>query len=391
MIRRLVASDKVAVTGCIVGLCSLFLTWFTLKPNRLASGAGIALLDIPSWYFAAIIIIAWLFCLVFSLVDNKRRNVILLGLGLNFIVIMVSLMAGSSSAGLLVNQPEIARVSPGPGLWTALIGTYIAIYSCRQRLQVSPIWQNIISWSGLFGLVIVIASGWMNTLSIMVEFNAQKAQFVQQLGNHCIIFAGSVVIGIIIGVPLGTWAHRNNIVEKPIFYIAGTLQTIPSLALFGLLIAPLAALTLAHPFLRDWGIGGIGSTPAIIAIVLYSLLPIARNTYTGLHQIEPAVINSGSGMGMTRFQVLRKIEIPLAAPLVLEGIRTASIQAVGNTAIAAIIGAGGLGLFIFQGISQAADDVVLLGVIPIMLLTVMVDVIMRLIIKLATPRGLKTP
>ncbi|GAI98181.1 unnamed protein product, partial [marine sediment metagenome] len=165
-------------------------------------------------------------------------------------------------------------------------------------------------------------------------------------------------------------------------------QTIPSLALFGLLIAPLSALSFAFPTLREIGIRGVGDTPAIIALIIYSLLPIVRNTYVGLRQLDIAVIDAGIGMGMSRTQVFRKIEVPLAAPLVLEGVRTASVQSVGLAAVAALIGAGGLGWFIFQGLGQAAADLILLGAIPIIFLALIVDTIIRTIIRLATPKGL---
>ncbi len=197
-------------------------------------------------------------------------------------------------------------------------------------------------------------------------------------------------MGTLIGIPLGIWASRSRYTEKPIFFISSIIQTVPSLALFGLLIAPLSALSFAFPVLHQWGISGIGPAPAIIALILYSLLPIVRNTYVGLTRLDPAIVDAGVGMGMRRAQVFRRIEAPLSAPLVLEGVRTAAVQAVGNTAVAALIGAGGLGWFIFQGIAQAANDVVILGALPIIGLALVVDAIMRLVVLIGTPKGLRT-
>ena len=177
-------------------------------------------------------------------------------------------------------------------------------------------------------------------------------------------------------------------IEKPIFFIANITQTVPSLALFGLLIAPLSALSFTFPSLREIGIRGVGDTPAIIALTIYSLLPIVRNTYVGLRQVDTAVIDAGIGVGMSRTQVFRKIEVPLAAPLVLEGVRTALVQSVGLAAVAALIGAGGLGWFIFQGLGQAATDMILLGAIPIIVMAIIVDAIMRTMVRLVTPEGL---
>jgi len=130
--------------------------------------------------------------------------------------------------------------------------------------------------------------------------------------------------------------------------------------------------------------------PAIIALVVYSLLPVTRNTYVALQQIDPAIISAGAGMGMSKGQIFRKIELPLSIPIILEGVRTAAVQSVGNTAVAALIGAGGLGWLIFQGISQAAGDMVILGAIPIMVLAIAVDIIMQWLVKAGTPRGLSS-
>jgi osmoprotectant transport system permease protein len=206
------------------------------------------------------------------------------------------------------------------------------------------------------------------------------------LQQHVFLFGFSIVLGSLIGIPLGIWASQSKAAEKPVFYVANITQTIPSLALFGILIAPLSILSQDYPVLRQIGIRGIGTAPALIALVIYSLLPIIQNTYAGIRHLDPAVVDAGKGMGMGRFLRFRKVELPLAAPLVLEGVRTAAVQAVGNTAVAALIGAGGLGQFIFQGLGQAAPDLIILGSIPIIILALIVDGIMRSVILLASPK-----
>jgi osmoprotectant transport system permease protein len=223
---------------------------------------------------------------------------------------------------------------------------------------------------------------------VMQEFLVRAGRFQQELVQHIVLSGGSVAAATVIGIPLGIWAVKNVHAEKPIFYVANITQTIPSLALFGLLIAPLSVLSFTFPILRQLGIRGVGVTPAIIALVIYSLLPIIRNTYVGLRQLDPAVIDAGRGMGMNRRELFRRVEMPLAAPLVLEGVRTATVQAIGLTTVAALIGAGGLGWFVFQGLGQAAADLIVLGAIPIIVLAVAVDALMRLAVKVATPKGL---
>jgi osmoprotectant transport system permease protein len=236
--------------------------------------------------------------------------------------------------------------------------------------------------------VILLITGWFNDLSILHEFTGREERFLQELVQHITLFGSSVAVGTLLGILLGIWATRSRRAEKPIFFVTNITQTIPSLALFGLLIAPLSALSFAYPFLREIGIRGVGPAPAIIALIIYSLLPIVRNTYVGLRQIDPGVIDAGFGMGMNRRQIFRRLEVPLAAPLVLEGVRTASVQSVGLTAVAALIGAGGLGWFIFQGLGQAATDLILLGALPIIILALVVDAVMRTLVRLATPKGL---
>jgi len=145
---------------------------------------------------------------------------------------------------------------------------------------------------------------------------------------------------------------------------------------------------MALPALRELGIRGIGTTPALIALIIYSLLPIVRNTFVSLGQVDLAVVDAGSGMGMTRYQVFRRLEMPLAAPLVLEGVRIAAVQAVGLAAVAALIGAGGLGQLVLQGIGQAASDLIILGALPIIGLALVVDILMRTLVRAVTPPGM---
>jgi osmoprotectant transport system permease protein len=220
----------------------------------------------------------------------------------------------------------------------------------------------------------------LNNLSILQEYFANSSRFRQELLTHIYLFGGTILTGIIIGIPLGVWAVHSLRAYRPIFFLANITQTVPSLALFGIMIAPLSALSNAFPFLQTIGIRGIGPAPAIIALIIYALLPIIQNTYTGLHQINPAIIDAGRGMGMNHGQLLRRVEVPLAIPLILVGVRTAAVQAIGNTAVAALIGAGGLG--------QAASDLIVLGAVPIIILALIIDMAMQIIIRAATPRRL---
>ncbi len=382
--------DNVAISGAVVGLLSSALGWLTLKPNRLAAGTGLSLWDGAGWDGAAVIIGLWLGCLVISLTGRSNRRARLLGAAANLIIILTLFMAGTAASRLLQESAPFARISIGAGIWASLAAAYVLIFAARQGLGASRLWRIMISWSGLAVFAILLVSGWLNDLSVMQEFLGRSARFRQELLQHILLFGGSVAVATLLGIPLGIWAARSRRSEKPIFFIANITQTVPSLALFGLLIAPLSALSFAFPVLRELGIRGVGPAPAIIALIIYSLLPIVRNTFVSLRQIDPAVIDAGRGMGMSRRRIFRRVEVPLAAPLVLEGVRTASVQAVGNTAVAALIGAGGLGWFIFQGLGQAAADLIILGAIPIIILALVVDTVMRIAVRAATPKGVRT-
>ncbi len=178
--------------------------------------------------------------------------------------------------------------------------------------------------------------------------------------EHVVLVVISTVAGVLIAVPLGLAITRIPALGRPVLGFAGVIQTVPSLALFGLLI-PL-------PF-----IGGIGSRTAIIALVLYALLPILRNTVTGVRQVDPAILDAANGMGMTDWQRLTLVEVPLALPSIFSGIRIATVVGVGLVTIAAAVGAGGLGSLIFRGLAMLDSRLLFAGAIPSAILALLAD------------------
>jgi len=174
--------------------------------------------------------------------------------------------------------------------------------------------------------------------------------------------------------------------QGPLFAGLNLLQTVPSIALFGLLIVPLSALATAVPVLGRLGIAGIGLAPAVIALVLYALLPIVRSTVAGISGVDPGVIDAARGMGMTRRQLFWRVELSLAAPVLLAGLRIVTVQAIGLAVVAALIGAGGLGSFVFEGLGQYAADLVLLGALPTIALALAADFLLQLLASLLRRR-----
>jgi osmoprotectant transport system permease protein len=184
--------------------------------------------------------------------------------------------------------------------------------------------------------------------------------------DHVALVLIAMSIAIVIAVPLGMVIGQRPALRTFSLGLASVFQTIPSLALFGFLI-PI-------PF-----IGGIGPRTAIVALVLYALLPILRNTYVGLTSIDPAVLEAAEAMGMTSMQILTRVRLPLALGIILAGIRTATVITIGVATIAAAIGAGGLGTFIFRGVAMVSDAVILAGAIPAALLAILADIFLALI------------
>lgn len=183
---------------------------------------------------------------------------------------------------------------------------------------------------------------------------------------HMALVLAAMGIAIAIGVPLGMFIVSSPRLRAIVLVLANVFQTIPSLALFGFLI-PI-------PYL-----GGVGKRTAIVALVLYALLPILRNTYVGLTMIDPAVLEAAEAMGMTQTQILFRVRAPLALAVILAGIRTATVITIGVATIAAAIGAGGLGEFIFRGVAMVSDAVILAGAIPAALLALLADGLLALL------------
>jgi osmoprotectant transport system permease protein len=195
----------------------------------------------------------------------------------------------------------------------------------------------------------------------LIDFlSRNRAEFLTLLGEHLLLVGVATGVAILIGVPLGVLLTRKPRFSTPVLGLANIFQTIPSLALFGFLI-PI-------PF-----IGGIGARTAIVALVLYALLPIIRNTYAGIQGVDPAIREAGRGMGMTDRQLLLMVEMPLAFGVILAGIRVAMVIGVGIATIAAAIGAGGLGVFIFRGVAMVDNTLILAGALPAALMALTAD------------------
>jgi osmoprotectant transport system permease protein len=200
----------------------------------------------------------------------------------------------------------------------------------------------------------------VNFLRFLIQ---NRGQVLQLTVEHLWLVGVSTLLAVLVGIPLGTMIARWPKWNKPVLGAANIIQTIPSLALFGFL--------LPVPWLGDRV-----ERLAILALTLYALLPIIRNTYTGLRGVDPAVVEAGRGMGMTDRQLLFQVELPLALSVILSGVRVAVVISVGLATIAAAIGAGGLGEFIFRGLAMVNNQLILAGAVPAAILALSADLIL---------------
>lgn len=468
--RRL---NLVTLLAALIGLAGLFGTsWLLVKANRLLAGdvyGAFAVSDAVSLPLATGLAAAWALLALASLLRFPGRGWVLATLasvGLVGAAFLVGL--GSSALSLASSDPERTRVSLQGGLWLSVLAYYIGVFGALGDAPDRPWVRAVFVAPGPLIVLVLVARGLFAHLGLSQELASQGGDFVAELLRHLGLATTSVVLACLIGIPAAIWAARREGAARVILPFASFLQTIPSLALFGIMLSPLArlgsgvtvlqalvfslggllaallirflatraarvqgrvltllALLIALPpllllgtvlavFLNDafvalfsWnasalqlpqrldatlsslGVRGIGTAPALIALTLYAFLPVVRNTYTGLKEVPQAATEAGRGMGMSEGQILRRVELPLALPLIFEGVRASVVLTIGIATVAFLIGAGGLGTFIERGISQQVPDLILLGALPIILLALLADALLRALGILVTPRGIR--
>jgi osmoprotectant transport system permease protein len=215
-------------------------------------------------------------------------------------------------------------------------------------------------------------------MSLMDYLSANWPELLQLTLQHCYLVGLAVGCAILVGVPLGILMSRFEWLATPLLAVATIILTLPSIALFGLMI----------PIFSRFG-AGIGAVPAITAVFLYSLLPIMRNTYLALRNVEAGIREAGIGIGMTAWQRLRLVELPLSVPVILGGVRTAVVMNIGVMTIAAVIGAGGLGSLIIRAIGQSSMMKLLVGAVLVSVLAIVADLLLQALQRVLTPKGVQ--
>jgi osmoprotectant transport system permease protein len=370
--------NRVLLVLLLAGLAAVpSLGFLTIAANRLVSGVPVGLAAALRQSGEALLVPVVLLASGPFLPQRRATHAAMALAAAAFLLLLVRL-AGSEAARLAASAPPMARISLGGGFWLLLLVASLAVSDAMRRLAL-PVGVTALLGAAICGaLLLLLLSGALDQLALLREYAARRAAFAAALLRHVLMVALALLPTVLAGVPLGIWAQRRRGLAGWLFPLLNIVQTIPSIALFGLLLAPLSALARLVPALAAWGIGGVGLLPAVIALFLYTLLPVVRDTAEGLAGVSPAALEAGRGLGMTPRQLLWRVELPLALPVILSGLRIATLQAIGLAAVAALIGAGGLGAIMFQGLFADALDLVLLGVVPIVVLALATDLLFEL-------------
>ncbi|MEP7205738.1 MAG: ABC transporter permease [Casimicrobiaceae bacterium] len=366
-----------------VAVAAAMLAFVTVAPNRLVNGVAVPLAEVADGARALLLLPAAVLVLGAFLPQRPRTHAAIIGAAVLWLPCLAWL-AGSHAARVAETASATSRTALGSGFWLLALAGWLAAVDAIERLRWRPAGALLGALAVLLPVVGLLLAGALDHLSLLKEYASRHDVFRSAFVRHVEIVSAALLPTLLLGIPLGIALFRRAPAQVPAFAVLNVIQTVPSIALFGLLMVPLALLATAVPDLRRLGVSGIGMAPAVIALVLYSLLPVVRSTVAGLAQVPPPVVEAAKGMGLTRGQILRKVEVPIAFPVFLSGVRIAAVQAVGLTVVAALIGAGGLGTLVFQGLASGALDLVLLGVVPVVALAIVVDAAFRV---LASYRG----
>ncbi|UVK53358.1 ABC transporter permease [Mesorhizobium sp. AR02] len=381
--------DKLGVVIAAIAAYAAFLAPFaTFRANRIVPGQARSILEaLPAttgWLLLAIIVAAALIALF--------RTPLVLRLAAGVVALAaLALLIGVAGTFLTPAGNTFARVSPASGFWILIFAFTLLLADVLTRLNLSPVARVGVLIVAALAIGLLLMSGSWDNLSILKEYFNRADSFWAEGSKHVTLALGSLAAAVIVGLPLGILCHRVERLRAGVLNVLNIIQTIPSIALFGLLIAPLGWVATHVPGAAALGIRGIGTAPAFVALFLYSLLPVVANTVVGLAGVPRAANDAARGMGMTDRQRLFGVEFPLAFPVILTGIRIVLVQNIGLATIAALIGGGGFGVFVFQGVGQTAMDLVLLGAVPTVALAFAAAIILDAVIEMtATKRRVET-
>ncbi len=339
----------------------------TLAPNRLVPGAPVGI-GLPGLGLGLLTLAAGL---LLAAPASARTSRLALAAALAAWCGLV-LAAGQGAAGLLVGKPAAARAALGPGAWLA--GFALAWLAGQAARAVFSRWGGLVAAALLLGFPALAAGGGLlDSLSLTVEYRARagavNAAFLQHLG-----LAGAALgLALAVSGPLALLRLRDGSASRLVDGLLNGVQVVPALALFAGLVAGLSGLLALVPALRGLGLSAIGPVPAVIGTAAYLCLPLVRGLAAGLAAADPAVLHTARAMGLTTGATLLRVRLPLGAPVIAGALRVAAVQSVGLATLGGLVGAGGLGAVVFEGMAQFAQDLILLGALPVIGLALALD------------------
>jgi osmoprotectant transport system permease protein len=374
------------VALAIGAVCSL--PFLRVVPNRLLSGEPVYLSDVLQQLGSQkidvlLLALVVLLCIaVWQPVQRITQALLILAMATS--LAGVWLLASDFARTVIQAENPFRRTTLGAGFWTLAALAWLIALDAIARVQLPTLPRLFLQIAFFLPLLLSLNEG--QNLSIVQEYANQSDVFGPAILRHLQIVFLAVVPALVIGLLLAWRMTRTRSLRQALFPILNVIQTIPSIALFGLLMAPLAWLAIQLPVLGRAGISGVGIAPAVIALFMYALLPIVRSALAGLEQVPTEAVNAARAMGMTARQLLWQVELPLALPVLLIGLRAAVVQTTGLAAVSALVGAGGLGQIMFDGLFSAANELVILGVIPIVLLAMLADTFFKVLSSLIKTR-----
>lgn len=380
----LAALDKLGVLIALIAAAGAVTPFAAFRANRIVLGEGRSILASLPVVEATALITVVAAAILIALFRTRP--------GLRLAASLAALLAilvfiGRAATYLTPEGDALARVSPGTGYWLMLFAFGLLAADTLTRLRLGPVLRIAVLAAIALAVGLILYAGTWSDLSVIKEYNTRADAFWREGQQHILLAFGSLLAAAIAGIPLGILCHRSRALRMPVLNTLNIIQTIPSIALFGLLIAPLAWVAANVPLAAAIGVSGIGAAPALVALFAYSLLPMVANTVVGLGSVPAAANDAARGMGMTDSQRLFQVELPLAFPVILTGIRIVLVQNIGLATIAALIGGGGFGVFVFQGVGQTAMDLVLLGAVPTVVLAFAAAVVLDAVVEMVSIRG----
>ena len=353
----------------VLGLAAalLGLGWIALAPNRLVAGQPLPASDVLGTGVVLILALA---------IAAEAAAVLKAAPGLAVLLILGAVavaMAGTGAAAdsLLQGRPSAARVVLGSGFWTGLAALAVLAFD---HARAGPSWLVIVTAVGLAAIVVgSSALGLLDSVSLLVEYGNRREALHAALIQHLALALGALALGLAMVLPLGWAAFHRPRIEALADAVLAAVQVTPSIALFGLMIPLLAGLLALAPVLRTWGLSAIGATPTVIGVAIYLALPLLRGLVGGLRAADPAAIEAARALGFSEARTTLEVRVPLSLPVLVGALRVATVQSIGLVTLGGLIGAGGLGALVFEGMAQFAADLIVLGALPIVGLALAAD------------------